>query len=278
MNRFDEKIRSRAQAEKMRLTVDAEERFRDGMEEAHIACAQCDVQKPGKKKALIWLVSAECILAALLIFALLPARDVTDQAGFPQETQAAISAAMQPVTLPQVSFEGAALNGEVSLYGAFRNQSDDIWLVEWTAQFHGDAAQSQGLIWLEPGAECTERIAWKKADGETVITAAYRGLRVDARVLHWTEGGLLAPEEEGYQEQQSLLEDAFAAQALILLPGAWENGQAGPMQLVLPDRYRQEHPQQSAVEYYLSMGILKDQSALCSGEESIRLVNAEQVK
>lgn len=284
MKTFDLQMKKCAQAEEMRLKPDAEERFREAMDEARIASAKIENAKPRRKNRLVWLVSAECIVAAVLLFALLPARDVTDQALIPQETQAALSAQMVPITqprkahAPQVRFKGVSISGEGSLYASFQNDTDDTWLVEWSAQRKGDEAQSGGLIWLEPGAECGEHFVWLDAGDEAEITARYRGLRVQDKVLHWMDGELLHPGEEGYAGQQSLMEDAFAAGALILAPGDWENGQAGAMRLLMPASWEAAHPEKAALDYYLEQGVLIEESALCSGEETLRLISLEEAR
>ena len=278
MKSFDQEMKKRAQAEEMHLQPDAEDRFREAMDAARIAAAQRQAEKPKRKKGLVWLVSVECIAAAVLAFALLPVRDMTDQGLIPLETQQAISATMVPVTqpqralAPQVQFEGVSISGETSLYASFRNDTDEIWLVEWSAQIRGDAAQASGLIWLEPGTECMEQLVCLDVDKEAEITARYRGLRVQARVLHWMDGETLLPGAEGYADQQSLMEDSFAAGALILAPGDWQNGQAGVMRLPLPEAHQMED---SAVAYYLRQGVLEE-STLCSGAETLHLTSVEE--
>lgn len=274
---FDRMIHKRITEEKTELTLSAQENFRDAMDEARIHQAR---QRNKKKKTIAWIVSLECIAAAALMLFLLPARDLTDQGLLPQQSQQEISATMVPVTQPEkplaptVSMEAAAVNGAASLWFDLQNHSDDIWLIECVTQAQGDAAENVRLIWLEPGAECRETLIWTNAGEEISISAQYHGLRVMADMLHWLDGEPLSLAEERYQEQQSLMEAAFAARALILSPGEWENGKGGVMNLLLPESWKQANPGQSTVAYYLDQGMLEDGSKLCGGSRVFQLTMA----
>ena len=85
---------------------------------------------------------------------------------------------------------------------------------------------------------------------------AVHGYRVDADVLHWMDGDWLRPGEEGYAAQQALITDAYENGALVLAPGNWENGMAGPMALVLPDALGNI----SSLETYLAAGLIVQES------------------
>ena len=275
---FDRMIRARASAEEIKLSPLAQEHFQEGMDNARIHQARQNLQKPRKKSRIAWILSAECIVAAVLVFLFLPARDVTDQGLLPQESRQAISATMVPITqplsarAPEVRFDAVAEKDGTKLYGSLANRTDDIWLVEWSAQMEEDQAEANGLIWLEPGVECSECLVQLEAQREINLSVEYRGYRVAAKMLHWMDGDPLHPGEEGYEDQQSLMMDAFAAQALILAPGGWENGQAGAMNLPMPESWHAENPDGSAVAYYLKQGMLEDGSALCGGTERMELV------
>jgi len=278
---FDRMIRRRTAEEKMKLSDAAQEHFCDALDHARIRQVRQETKATPQKHRIAWILSLECIVAAVLMFLILPARDVTDQGFAPQKSQQEISATMVPVTqtagayAPEVSFEVAEGDGASRLLGSFSNQTEDIWLVEWSAQLQNDPAKSSGLIWLEPGVECTEELVWLCKDEKAMIDLNYCGYRVAAKMLHWLDGELLEPGMEGYVDQQSLMEDAFAAKALILAPGIWENGQAGTMRILLPDSWRAAHPEQSEIGYYLEQGILEDGSALCAGNAQIRIGTSE---
>ena len=70
------------------------------------------------------------------------------------------------------------------------------------------------------------------------------------------DGDWLRPGEDGYAAQQALITDAYENGALVLAPGNWENGMAGPMALVLPDALGNV----SALETYLAGGLIVQES------------------
>lgn len=70
------------------------------------------------------------------------------------------------------------------------------------------------------------------------------------------DGDWLRPGEDGYAAQQALITDAYENDALVLAPGNWENGMAGPMALVLPDALGNV----SALETYLAAGLIVQES------------------
>lgn len=263
---FDEQMKTRAAAEEMSLRAQVQERFADAADLARVHPADSPVRRSWKVRTLLAL---ECAAAIALVLFLWPRQDVTDQDLLSQQD---ISSAMVPVTQPQyakapkVDFIVDA-GQTIVLKTDVKNETDAIWLVEWQGQMKDDSASASQLLWMEPGTKCTER-AWWQADGNIKLDMSYRGYRVTARVLHWMDGEWLKEDEEGYAEQQSLIEAAFEAEALILAPGIWLNGKAGPMRLVLPARYQKEHPNVTPLNYYLEKGMLKDEYLLCSGGES----------
>lgn len=257
MNAFDEKIRKSVQAENMRLNPEAEVRFEQAM-------AKARTQQTPKRRMSQWvaLVTALCMMIPLAVFVWqLPSReDVRNGMMVPYE-QPTIQPLSQPKA-PLVYFDAYIMEETLSVEGRFRNDADEIWLVEWSAEEEG------GLVWLEPGAECVQRASW---EGRNQAEVAWKGYRVTSDFLHWMDGAYLTPEDEGYADQQLLIEDAFANGAIVLAPGEWENGEAGPMELVLPAIYKEENPEANAVEVYVQSGDLTDESAVCFGKKEMKL-------
>lgn len=265
---WDDSLRRRAQKEAWALTPEAEARFRSAAARARRENAQ---PKPDKRRfrTFVWVTAAECALALLLI--LWPARDAV-RGPLPTVTE---SPAMHPVTQgqqalsPRVRLDATLLEGgEARVEGSFANETGEIWLIEWRSE-REDGTSDSHLLWLEPGASCTDAMSWGTAQADSTLRWSYRGYRVTAAVLHWLDGERLAPRDADYADQQELLEAAFEADALILSPGVWPNGQAGEMTLLLPDAYLAAHPQESPLDYYLRKGMVQDASDLCRGEGSV---------
>lgn len=260
---FDQQMRKRAQGEHMSLVSDAEERFGDAMDTARMHKAE---EAHGRKWKLRAVLAVECAVAIALVLFFWPRRDVTDQ--FPMQQEVPMVPVIQPqyAKVPEVDFvveEGQTITLQTNV----RNDTDEIWLVDWQAEKVGDSTAASQLLWMEPGTACSSR-AWWQADEKMELNMSYRGYRVTAKVLHWMDGEWLKPGQEGYAEQQSLIEAAFEADALILSPGIWLNGKAGTMRLVLPDSYQKEHPDLTPLSYYVEKGMLEDAYLLCSGGES----------
>lgn len=260
MKNFDDSIRERIAREGMHLQDRAEARF-EGM------LANVRVQPREKRtRRVAILVSAGAALCALLALCMLsPAQDLVKNGALPTEEPIILPLTQsgQPIMATPEVYTEASWNtdGEVRLWWRMKNETEEIWLIRCTAQLEGEA-QTDGLIWLEPGAEYSEQNVWSR-QGKTVLTAAYRGYRVTAAVLHWVEDGEAT-------DQQSLMEDAFQNGALSLRAGEWLSGKAGPMELALPESYRSEHPNADAMDVYEQKGCI---TAGFSGEKTFALGN-----
>ena len=139
----------------------------------------------------------------------------------------------------------------------FFNDTQDIWLVSWSVDTASEMLEPPDeLIWLEPGASCVDQAAWPVEGEPEQPVWRYTAYRVTADVLHWMDGDWLRPGEDGYAAQQALITDAYENGALVLAPGNWENGMAGPMALVLPDALGNV----SALETYLAAGLIVQES------------------
>lgn len=139
----------------------------------------------------------------------------------------------------------------------FFNDTQDIWLVSWSVDTASEMLEPPDeLIWLEPGASCVDQAAWPVEGEQEQPVWRYTAYRVTADVLHWMDGDWLRPGEDGYAAQQALITDAYENGALVLAPGNWENGMAGPMALVLPDALGNV----SALETYLAAGLIVQES------------------
>ena len=266
---WDDALRRRAQDEVWKLTPEAEVRFQAAEARGRREAARPKVEHKRRVPAFAWLVAAECALALLLI--LWPARDRV-RGPLPAVQDAG---SMRPVTQgqqalsPRVEMYATLLEGqEARVEGSFANETDESWLVEWFSQLEGKQPERR-LLWLEPGASCEDATAWGTARAGQTLQWSYRGYRVTADVLHWLDGDPLAPGDEGYEDQQDLMEEALEADALILAPGDWPNGQAGEMRLPLPDAYLAAHPQESALGYYLEKGMVEEAFDLCQGESGV---------
>lgn len=213
---------------------------------------------------LRWLAVATACTAAVIIAVNLlwqPPKDKRSGYLLTAEIPTAFLPLSEPSSpaAPQVSVTSRFTANAVMLKAAWRNQTKDIWLVTWQALLSGTEAPLQAptpLIWLEPGTECEDEALYP-SDAPTAapVRYAYQGYRVSAEVLFWIDE-LIPPEGEDYAEQQALFEDAFAANALLIAPQAWANGEAGGMTLVLPQSYAEAHPEQSPLDYYLENGLL----------------------
>lgn len=273
---WDDSLRRQAQKETWTLTPEAEAHFRSAAAQARRENAQPKADKR-RFRTSVWVVAAECALALLLI--LWPARDrVRGPLPAAPETEA-----MHPVTqgqqalAPSVRLDATLLEGqETRVQGTFGNETDEIWLIEWFSQLE-DGKLGGHLLWLEPGASCEDAMTWEPAQEGWRLQWSYRGYRVTAAVLHWLDGERLVPGDADYAGQQELLEAAFEADALILSPGIWPDGQAGEMTLLLPDAYLAAHPQESPLDYYLRKGMVQDASDLCRGEGSVTCCAQEGV-
>ena len=244
MNRFDERMKQRAQQEEMRLDPVMEERMEEKLYSA---------EEPKKKKELevnimaLYAVLGGVAAALILMLAFLsqPKDDsmlgvLPNETHLPQlipVTQGKLDE--QPVVSADVAFSGNAIQMTAWLENPV---DDDIWLIDWQPSLEGAEDQpKRQLIWLEPGAMFTQTYEWKDQAADQVnVRCRYTAYRVTAHTLHW-------------MEDEALLQDAFEAGALILQPGEWANGQAGEMQLPLPEGQTDD-----PISYYIKKGMLTE--------------------
>lgn len=255
---WDEALRRRAREEGTRLTPEAEARFAEAMARGRRVETR---QEAPKRRSWSWALAAGCALALLML--MWPVRDRVN--GWPAPREADIV----PIThnralAPVVRLDATLLEG-ARVSGSFANDTEEIWLIEWTGQADETEAQTH-LLWLEPGASCEDGM--DAPEGTQTLRWSYRGYRVTAKMLHWLDAG-------DADERQEMMEAAFEAEALILSPGDWENGEAGEMALPLPDSYLAAHPETDALAYYQEKGILTAAFDLCQGENSVTLPEAE---
>ena len=275
-DRFDELMRNRARQEKITVRHETDLLFQNAMKRARLEAVRQPEPVRKKSSRKVWaIVAAECIAAAILLL-LIPVRDVTRQSAIQRQTGQ--TAAMKPVTQgvinkgPSVRFDMVYLQNTVTLEGRFENlEDDDTWLVQCEAMLDQPEQMKplEYVIMLEPGAECVHQMVWENVDTQQAkVNWRYTAYRVTADMLYWLDGEALKPTDEDYQDQQLLMQDAFETQALILEAGDWSNGMAGPVRVLLPDQYIDEHAELSVVEYCVQNGLLEDGSRLCSGEDT----------
>lgn len=280
-DRFDELMRNRARQEKITVRHETDLLFQNAMKRARVEAARQPEPIREKSSRKAWaIVAAECIAAECIAAAVLllwaPVCDVTRQSAVQRQTSHTV--AMKPVTQgvinksPSVRFDMVYLQNTVTLEGRFENLvDDDTWLVQCEAMLDQPEQMKplEYVIMLEPGAECVHQMVWENIDTQQAkVSWRYTAYRVTADMLYWLDGEVLSPTDEDYLDQQLLMQDAFETQALILEAGDWSNGMAGPVRMLLPDQYIDEHAELSVVEYCVQNGLLEDGSQLCSGEDT----------
>lgn len=286
---FDEALRRRAQRERLEPPAQADDRVARAIREGRARAAAPHSGVKDMTETLNWpderqrtppkprlravrlvplLTGAAACLAAVALWAVRTPVDrvlqTTSDAG-PAARRTAFETVL-PLSDGENGTSGLAPQGEAhaaSERGVWRaetrffNDTQDIWLVSWAVDTAADMLESPDeLIWLEPGASCTDYAAWPVEGEQETPTWQYTAYRVDADVLHWMDGDWLRPGEEGYAAQQALITDAYENGALVLAPGNWENGMAGPMALVLPDALGNI----SSLETYLAAGLIVQES------------------
>ena len=257
---FDEKMRLRAQNERFTPSARAQQKLEEAMRKGAIGMAKEERHRQRWPRA-----AAFAALAAMMLLMVVMERPPNDQWDKRAVLSAQeISATPLPVTVPEGELHMTVENRMLRAEANFSNHTGDIWLIQWNAEPSTSVERISAptdLIWLETGITFTDTASWKMFSQWEEQSAqsewGYTGHRVDAKVLHWIEGEWLLPGEEGYEEQQMLIEDAFANGALILAPGDWPEGTSGEMQLVLPDSYQREHPEMDALSYYTLNGMLR---------------------
>lgn len=287
---FDEALRRRAERETFDTSPQADERLacairegsrlaaafqtgekaeRDG---AQLAGADKKRRAPARpRRAARWVPLLTGAAACLMVAALWAVRTPVDRVREEADDSPVQTAAFETVLPLASGAEGASVSalapqGEalaVADRGVWRaevhfsNETQGIWLVSWSVDnASGMLEPPDELIWMEPGASCTDHAAWPAEGTQEMPFWQYTAYRVTADILHWMDGEWLRPGEEGYAAQQALITDAYENGALVLAPGDWENGMAGPMALVLPDAMGSI----SALETYLAAGLIVEES------------------
>lgn len=259
---FDESLRRRAREETFEVSAQADARvtraIRRGMRANRktqratwavpmtVAVAACAIA------AVVWLtqpitdrtVSIEADFSSRVFETILPLTNGTEEENEKNSDIATDASA-------------AVERGVWRAEARFSNDTEDIYLVSWSVDGAVDLLEPPDeLIWLEPGASCTDYAAWPVEGEQETPVWQYTAYRVTADMLHWMDGDWLRPGEEGYAAQQALITDAYENGALVLAPGDWENGMAGPMALVLPDAMGNISP----LETYLAAGLVVEES------------------
>ena len=257
---FDRELRERARQEHFEASASAEQKLDRAICRARQAGA---ADRPRRRAGarMTALAAAAAVCAAALILAAIRPHDDLLRGTVAQPGPAAVRTAVplaQPrrSAVPQAAASAWLAADELTAEAEFRNDTGEIWLIEWSAEAEGAAVEApDGLLWLEPGAICTDRAVWS-AEGTGAgreVTWRWAGYRVEAGMLHWIDGDWLRPGQEGYADQQALIGDAYENGALILCAGDWENGMAGEMTLVRPDDVADGA---TALEHYVRAGLL----------------------
>lgn len=254
MNEFDQRMKQRAAQEKMQMEPDAESRMEQKL--------YAEPLPPRKKEMEVNIMTLYAIIggvaAALIVmlaFLCQPKPDSTigllpsdlPVAQLIPVTQGKVDE--QPVVSSDITFTGNVVQMTTWMENPV---DDDIWLIEWEPTLEGAESQpARQLIWLEPGSIFSETYEWNTTGDAASVRCPFTAYRVTAHTLHWFE-------------DETLLQDAFVAGALILEAGEWANGQAGEVTLLLPDLQQQE-----PLSYYIEKGMLTEE---LSADEVLQVV------
>ena len=256
---FDKRMKEMAHKERWTASTQAQSRLESAMHTGARSMVTGARKRKGARVALCMAAAAAVLLAVLFVQ---PPTDLTGEGTV--LSSAGLGPTPVPVTVPQGRLDLMVENRAIKAEATFSNHTGDIWLISWNADPAGNVRTVQeptDLIWLETGITFTDHASWTMLSPWEAVEQQpawqYQGYRVTADVLHWIEGEWLMPGSEGYEEQQMLIEDAFANGALILAPGDWPEGTSGEMQLVVPDTYQREHPDVNALRYYTQNGLLE---------------------
>jgi len=260
MKQFDRQMRLKTQKERWTASAEARTQLMRTMETAA-------GKGPQRAKGTRWsaaVLAAGAACAAIALAALtLPRKDILNEEGAlhePVNVMVLAQGDKQPIR-PEAALHVTASEAAICAEAVFRNQTEDIWLLRWSARLPGETEyRTSPLIWLETGVQYSDTLEWQRLgqqDEQAVVEWKYEAYRVTADILHWVDGDWLKPGQEGYEEQQDLLTAAWEARALILSAGDWPDGQAGEMQLVLPDAQMTE----DILAYYLKIGALEEGAA-----------------
>lgn len=276
---FDEALRRRLEKEEFEVNPAVEEKIRQTM--------RSPVMRRGTRRVARRSLRLAPVFAALMVTATValtlaqPPKDATNGQTSPvdqpvivattgvENTNAAFDSA------PRVHIGVRYAGRKAEFTAEIVNNTQSTWVLQWrTSVEHHElngwtqAREPEQLLWLEPGSSCTDKAVWLAFESAPQTLACgwqYTGYRVDGGMLFWIDGYRQLG-EEGYAEQQMLLEEAFDAESLLISAGEWENGEAGAVELVLPERYQRQHPGETALQYYRGMGALNEDSAKeCNG-------------
>lgn len=275
---FDAELRRKIQREKFAVDPAVEQKLKQVMNAPRRDDGKKYVRR--SRYRYIPMVATLALAAALVVAIIAPPKDTT-HGTLPAEGEPAttVKALTSGETLglhiaenaPSVKVSIRYIGQQVTFAAEIVNDTESTWLLNWNsglAQAEQNAIPEGGeperLIWVEAGKTCTDSITWEvERTAPQIINChwAYTGYRVDNGMLFWIDSQL-SPDDPDYQVQQSLLDDAFAAGLLIV---QWHSGEADTVSLILPEHFAQSEPETSALAYYLSTGVLDQQSAaLCN--------------
>lgn len=287
---FDAELRRKASNEDFTVNPTVEQKLRHTMKEP----APSVDAKPFRRFPYVPAVALLAVAAVLMVAIIAPHRDAThgvlpvgEDATITVSALTAgdISGSYTAEQTPSVKVDIQYMGQLVTYTIHIGNDTQSAWLLSW----HADMAQAEQnksveadrqnrLLWVEAGKTCTDSIICKlEAAAPKIVDChwEYTGYRVDSNMLFWVDS-LLMPGDQDYQEQQSLLDDAFAAGSLMMMAEPWDSGEAGGVALVLPASFTHDNPDISALEYYLDAGALNRESAkACS---RVWVEAAEQTK
>lgn len=281
---FDSQMRTRAQQETLTASQHAQIRLAQAMRRGHVQ--ECK-KRPFRP---VWAAAAAVLAALVIMLTVQPPVDAWRRDGMQTEQQASFvlangqpAATPVPVTVPKGTAAALQIGRQLQIKATFSNHTADIWLIDWQTEAENAVSLQTptDLIWLETEIDYTDEASWiipKKVSANEEnrqVQWSYTPYRVVADVLHWIDEEYLQPGQDGYEEQQSLIEDAFSVGALILLAGDWPDGKSGEMQLVLPDSYQAAYPEVNALEYYTKIGALEKKETVT---ESLKCETGAGVK
>lgn len=248
---FDAVLHKRANGETMLLSAEAQARFLFAQQKA----AQL-VAKPAAYNRRMSLALVGCMLAVLLLVCLRPAADRVQNGVLPADAvPLTFVPTAQKTIVPDVRFDVAYDTGKALVQVDMENQTDETWLIAWHGRQEGFPF-FRGVAWLEAGAKYAACTGWRGHMPKTGrIETCYTAYRITADMLHWVEPPIPIG-EDGYEDQQSLLQDGMDANALSLSACEWANGEAGEVRLMLPEAYLQTHSLESEIDYYVRVGAL----------------------
>lgn len=256
MKQFDEQLRKRVQQEHWQASKEARMHLLIALEKAERKTAPAPSARRWRAALAVGLVGTAVLLMTLSD----PRKDILNESGMlpaHQETIVQTQGKTDPVR-PNADLNVKISQEALQAEAVFSNQTEDIWLLQWSARPLSEAEYQTGpLVWLEPGVQFTDSLKWplpqSRAEEQPVIEWKYTAYRVTAKIIQWLDEEWLKKGQEGYERQQDLLEAAWEAQALILFAGEWPGGQAGEVRLVLPDT----HMQEDLLAYYASIEALE---------------------